>query len=96
MYCIPHTLFLTYDEGLLNKKTQIEDKYPIQIYNPQEFIIHIDQLLHEEEYLPNQLKGIYSDSISKLNSQELSSCIDKFWTQKMAKTNKPLVLPYII
>lgn len=74
--------FLTYDEGLLNKKTQIEDKYPIQIYNPQEFIIHIDQLLHEEEYLPNQLKGIYSDSISKLNSQELSSCIDKFWTQK--------------
>ena len=65
--------FITYDEGLLNKKTQIEDKYPIQLYNAHEFIIHIDQLLHEEEYLPNQLKGIYSDSISKLNSQELSS-----------------------
>lgn len=49
--------FITYDEGLLNKKAEIEKKYPIQIYNPQEFIIQIDQLLHGEEYLPNQLKG---------------------------------------
>lgn len=77
--------FITYDEGLLNKKTEIEKKYPIQIYNPQEFIIQIDQLLHKEEYLPNQLKGVYSDSISKLSPQEFSSCVDKFWMQKMGE-----------
>lgn len=77
--------FITYDEGLLNKKAGIEKKYPIQIYNPQEFIIQIDQLLHGEEYLPNQLKGVYSDSISKLYSNELSSCVDKFWMQKMGE-----------
>ena len=77
--------FITYDEGLLTKKAEIEKRYPIQIYNPQEFIIQIDQLLHGEEYLPNQLKGIYSDSISKLNSNELSSCVNKFWMQKMGE-----------
>lgn len=83
---VSHTpYFITYDEGLLNKKAQIEEKYPIQIYNPQEFIIQIDQLLHGEEYLPNQLKGVYSDSISRLNSQELSSCVDRFWMQKMGE-----------
>lgn len=77
--------FITYDEGLLNKKAEIEKRYPIQIYNPQEFIIQIDQLLHGDEYLPNQLKGVYSDSISKLNSNELSSCVDKFWMQKVGE-----------
>lgn len=77
--------FITYDEGLLNKKAEIEKKYSIQIYNPQEFIIQIDQLLHGEEYLPNQLKGVYSDSISKLSPQDLSSCIDKFGMQKMGE-----------
>ncbi len=88
---VSHTpYFITYDEGLLNKKVQIEEKYPIQIYNPQEFIIQIDQLLHGEEYLPNQLRGVYSDSIAKLNSQELSSCVDKFWMQKMGEDKQAI------
>ena len=83
---VSHTpYFITYDDGLLNRRSQIEEKYLIQIYNPQEFIIQIDQLLHGEEYLPNQLKGVYSDSISKLNSQELFSCVDRFWMQKMGE-----------
>lgn len=80
---VSHTpYFITYDEGLLSKKARIEEKYPIQIYNPQEFIIQIDQLIHGKEYLPNQLRGVYSDSISKLSSRELSSCVDRFWMQK--------------
>ncbi len=74
--------FITYDEGLLNKKSEIEKQYSIQIYNPQEFIIQIDQLLHGEEYLPNQLIGIASDSLSKLSPQELSNCVNRFWMQK--------------
>lgn len=82
--------FITYDEGLLNKKAEIEEKYPIQIYNPQEFIIQIDQLLHGEEYTPNQLKGVSSDAISKLSSQELSYCVDRFWMQKMDEDKQTL------
>ncbi len=77
--------FITYDEGLLNKKAEIERLYPIQIFNPQEFIIQIDQLLHGEEYQPNQLKGVYSYSVSKLCPQDLSSCVNKFWMQKMGE-----------
>lgn len=77
--------FITYDEGLINKREKIEKRYPIQIYNPQEFIIQVDQLLHEEDYLPNQLKGITSDSVAKLSSQELSNCINKFWMQKQGE-----------
>ena len=74
--------FITYDEGLLNKKEEIENLYSIQIYNPQEFILQIDQLLHGEDYLPNQLKGVHSDSISKLSPRELSICVERFWMQK--------------
>lgn len=74
--------FITYDEGLVNKREIIEKKYSLQIYNPQEFIMQIDQLLHGEEYLPNQLIGIASDSLSKLSPQELSNCVNRFWMQK--------------
>lgn len=86
---VSHTpYFITYDERLLNKRTELEKKYPIQIYNPQEFIIQIDQLLHGEDYLPNQLKGVYSDSISKLCSKDLSFCINKFWMQKIGENKQ--------
>jgi hypothetical protein len=44
--------------------------------------MQIDQLLHGEEYLPNQLIGIASDSLSKLSPQELSNCVNRFWMQK--------------
>lgn len=74
--------FITYDDGLLNKREEIEKRYPIQLYNPQEFIIQIDRLLHGKDYLPNQLEGVSSDSLSKLSPQEMSYCIDKFWQQK--------------
>lgn len=73
--------FITYDEGILNKKDDIESSYSIQIYNPQEFIIQIDQLLHADEYLPNQIKGVVFHSVSKLNPKDMQMCIDKFWRQ---------------
>lgn len=73
--------FITYDEGILNKKDDIESSYSIQIFNPQEFIIQIDQLLHADEYLPNQIKGVVFHSVSKLNPKDMQFCIDKFWKQ---------------
>lgn len=79
---VSHTpYFITYDEGILGKRDQIESTNPIQLFNPQEFIIQIDQLLHEDEYLPNQLKGVVFHSVSKLNPTDMQICIDKFWKQ---------------
>ncbi len=80
--------FITYDDGLLNRREIIEKQFSLQIFNPQEFIIQIDQLLHSEEYLPNQLIGVTSDFVSKPSPQELSNCINKFWMQK-ERENKP-------
>ena len=80
--------FITYDEGLLNKREEIEEKYSVLLYNPQEFILQIDQLLHEEEYLPCQLKGVAFHSISKLDSKELQTCVEKFWIQKNNETKQ--------
>jgi ribosomal protein S18 acetylase RimI-like enzyme/predicted nucleic acid-binding protein len=74
--------FITYDEGLINKRDIIEKQYSLQIYNPQEFIMQVDQLLHGEEYLPNQLIGVTSDYVSKPSPQELSNCVNRFWMQK--------------
>ena len=74
--------FITYDDGLINKRDIIEKQYSLQIYNPQEFIMQIDQLLHGEEYLPNQLIGVTSDSVSKPSPQELYNCVNSFWKQK--------------
>lgn len=79
--------FITYDDGILNSKEEIEKQYQIQIYNPQEFIIHIDQLIHGEEYIPRQLKGVSSNSVSKLTADDIAYCINKFWMQK-EKENK--------
>lgn len=77
--------FITYDEGILGKRDQIESNYPIELFNPQEFIIQIDQLLHEDEYLPNQLKGVIFHSVSKLNPTDMQICIDKFWKQNVGE-----------
>ena len=83
--------FITYDEGILNKRESIESAYPIQLFNPQEFIIQIDQLLHEDEYLPNQLKGVVFHSVAKLNSRDTQLCIEKFWNQHEGETKKSFV-----
>ena len=74
--------FITYDVRLINKRDIIEKQYSLQIYNPQEFIMQVDQLLHGEEYLPNQLIGVTSDYVSKPSPQELSNCVNRFWMQK--------------
>ena len=81
--------FITYDEGLINKRDIIEKQYSLQIYNPQEFIMQVDQLLHGEEYLPNQLIGVTSDYVSKPSPQELSNCVNRFWMQKEGE-DKPV------
>ena len=80
--------FITYDEGILNKRDTIESSYSIQLFNPQEFIIQIDQLLHEDEYLPDQLKGVVFHSISKPNPRDKQLCVEKFWNQNGGETKK--------
>lgn len=44
--------------------------------------------MHEEEYLLCQLKGVAFHSISKLDSKELQTCVEKFWIQKNNETKQ--------
>ena len=80
--------FITYDAGILNKREEIEDKYDIQLYNPQEFITQIDKLIHTEDYVPVQLKGVNFHTMSKVNPLEISLCIDKFLNKKFSEEKK--------
>lgn len=70
--------FITYDAEVIKKKEDIESKYEIQIYTPQEFLLEIDQLLHREEYSPSLLRAVRNHSVSKLNAVGLQSTIDRF------------------
>lgn len=70
--------FLTYDDGVLRKKREIYDRYGVEVFTPQEFLLQIDQLLHNEEYAPVLLKGVAFHTIEKLNAQEMQMHITAF------------------
>lgn len=70
--------FITFDYGIIGKRESIEANYNIQIFTPHEFIIEIDQLLNKEEYSPLSLRGVNFHSVSKVKTDELQKCIDRF------------------
>ncbi len=70
--------FITFDEGILAKKEDVEKDYDIQIHTPHEFVLKIDQFLHKDEYSPTFLKGVTSHNVSKMTSADLSECADVF------------------
>ena len=74
--------FITYDARLLNKREEIEESYDIQIFNPQEFILQIDKLLHKEDYSPRFLKGVAYHTISQSEPKHIQTFINCFWLQK--------------
>lgn len=78
--------FLTYDARLLNKREEIEESYDIQIFNPQEFILQIDKLLHKEDYCPRSLKGVASHTISQSEPKHIQTFIRKFWLQRRGES----------
>lgn len=70
--------FITYDEDVLKKKALIEDRYDLQIYTPQEFLLEIDELLHREEYAPSLLQGVALHTVTRQDATGLKAHIDKF------------------
>lgn len=70
--------FLTYDEGVIRKKSEIHELYGVEIYTPQEFLLQIDQLLHNEDYAPVLLKGVAFHTINKLSAQEIQKHVSMF------------------
>ena len=70
--------FITFDNVILEKRDCLEERYPIQIFNPQEFVIEIDQLSNKEEYAPIKLKGVNLHSVARVGSTELDDNIDVF------------------
>jgi predicted nucleic acid-binding protein/GNAT superfamily N-acetyltransferase len=70
--------FITLDIGILEKRNEIEGRFTIQIFTPQEFVLEIDQLLNKEEYSPERLAGVTLHTVSKVSNSELDSYIDLF------------------
>ncbi len=77
--------FITQDIGILDCREKIEEQFNIQIFSPQEFIIEVDQLLNKEEYSPIRLAGVTFHTISKVSTNELDACIDKFLVKEASE-----------
>lgn len=80
--------FITLDLGIIEKRSEIEDKYDIQIFTPQELILKIDQLFNKEEYSPAKLAGVTFHSIAKVSNSELESHIDLFLNKAQSESKK--------
>ena len=70
--------FITLDGGINSKREEIENKYNIQVFTPSEFILKIDHLLHDEEYIPTLLKGVSFSKVANICESDLNQCIDEF------------------
>lgn len=70
--------FLTFDEPLLKRKEEIEARYDVQIYTPQEFLLKIDQLLHREEYAPAMLSGVTMHTLKRQDAEGLKANKKRF------------------
>jgi predicted nucleic acid-binding protein/ribosomal protein S18 acetylase RimI-like enzyme len=77
--------FITLDKGLLQRKNYIEDKFKIQMFTPQEFVLEIDELINKEAYSPKTLDGVVFHSISKVKNSELNDYIDLFLMKSKAE-----------
>lgn len=83
--------FLTFDEGILERRDVIEQEYNVKIMTPQEFTITLDQILHEDSYSPRQISGAVSHSISKVSTREVKACENVFWYKKSKEQKKEFV-----
>ena len=77
--------FITLDDGILSKSDEIESEYDIQIFNPQKFILEIDQLINKELYSPKKLAGVISHTIKKIENDEIDYCIDAFLAKSFSE-----------
>lgn len=77
--------FITYDEEIIKKKEEIAGLHDIEILTPQEFLMKIDQLLHNEKYAPVMLKGVAWHTVSKLHSKSLQKCMADFRNRQQEK-----------
>lgn len=63
--------YLTQDEPLLKRATEIEDFYNIKVIKPAEFIVSLDELKRDSEYRPIEIAG------SELEQLKLSGNFDE-------------------
>ena len=70
--------FITYDEGILDQKERIEERFDIQLYTPQEFLLKIDQLLHRDDYAPMLFKGVALHTVNRLDADGIKKCVELF------------------
>lgn len=70
--------FVTFDGPLLKRKEEIEARFEVQIYTPQEFLLKIDQLLHREEYAPAMLRGVTMHTLKRQDAEGLKANKERF------------------
>lgn len=80
--------FVTFDEPLLKRKEEIEARYDVQIYTPQEFLLKIDQLLHREEYAPAMLRGVTMHTLKRQDAEGLKASKERFLCTGMRERKK--------
>jgi len=66
------SFFVTRDERLLSINDKVNERYGVSILRPSDIIIHLDELIREDEYRPGRLSGTTVIS-RRLQSKEQSS-----------------------
>jgi predicted nucleic acid-binding protein/ribosomal protein S18 acetylase RimI-like enzyme len=86
--------FITLDKELLQKGNDLENKFGIRIFTPQEFVLEIDQLISKEVYAPRMLDGVVFHTVAKVKNFELNNYIDLFLMK--SKAEKKVVFQNIV
>ena len=69
--------FVTRDAALLNVADKIFELYSVRVFDPVQFIIEIDQLIHSSNYHPSRLAGADYE-IKRCNPSDVVNLTDAF------------------
>lgn len=84
MYQVAHTAaggflyFVTQDQHLLNKSSEISDRLGVTTLSPGELISHIDEISKADEYQPRRLAGLNRLHTSKVSANQIDTIYDCF------------------
>lgn len=69
--------FVTRDEGLLDKSSEVLQQFDVQIFSPTELVSHLDWIAREQAYQPLRLEGSTITS-QRAEAKMLNELVDAF------------------
>lgn len=90
--------FVTKDKGILRRADIIYREFGLQVYNPTELILHIDELYQIDQYRRTSLAGITSIKQGRINTRYKKDVIEYFYNdneQEKKAQFKKLLESYI-